>query len=195
MRHDARARGQARADDGLAPMPTVKVRVDAVAAGRSLRFQPRYGSLRSFDRRRVCRGCQVAKVRSCSGADADRSARPLRSGAAAARHRRFLLRAIHRSRAAEFGVPGPIVAESWGPWPVVPARVPGAAADLELLSQAAAITSGSRYESAAAALDPGEEKTLPAGAVALAVRGSDRALLLDVLMRRVRMFGYEPLSL
>jgi hypothetical protein len=109
----------------------------------------------------------------------------------------FLLRAIHRSRASEPGGVGPVVAESWGTLALsYPREYLALPPDLELLSRVAAVTQGARYPSAAAALVPGEEKTSYLRALWPWLCGLAIGLfLLDVLLRRVRMFGYRPLSL
>jgi uncharacterized membrane protein len=99
----------------------------------------------------------------------------------------FLLRAIHRS-----GPGGPVVAESWGSLPLSYSReylaLPPDRALLAGASQA--------VRSAAEVLDPGDERVrflrelwpyLAGLAIVL--------LLLDVVLRRVRLFGYRPLTL
>ena len=109
----------------------------------------------------------------------------------------FLLRAIHRSKAAQPGAVGPVVAESWGTLALsYPREYLALPPDLELLSRVAAASLGSRYASAAAALEPGDEKIRYLRALWTWLCGAAIGLLLlDVLLRRVRMFGYRPLSL
>lgn len=197
MRHDARARGQGYELTAVSAPPYVKVRVDAVAA------DDRFVSSLDTELEIIRPTAGLPGLPGGKGEVVQRAPMPI---AAPGRYEAelrlpgtgaFLLRAIHRSRAAAPGVPGPIVAESWGTLALsYPREYLALPPDLELLSQAAALTAGARYESAAAALDPGEEKTRYLRALWPWLCGAAIGLLLlDVLMRRVRMFGYRPLSL
>ncbi len=109
----------------------------------------------------------------------------------------FLLRAVHRSPSPSPGTPGPVVAESWGtlslPYPREYLALPP---DDALLQQIAALAQGQVLKDATKVLDPGDEKIRYLRAlwpslvwIALGL------LLLDVLLRRLRLFGFRPLSL
>lgn len=109
----------------------------------------------------------------------------------------FLLRAVHRSPSPSPGTPGPVVAESWGtlslPYPREYLALPP---DDALLQQIAALAQGQVLKDATQVLDPGDEKIRYLRAlwpslvwIALGL------LLLDVLLRRLRLFGFRPLSL
>lgn len=197
MRHDARARGQGYELAAVSTPPYVKVRVDAVSG------DDRFVSNLTTQLEVIAPTPGLPGLPGGKGEVVQRAAMPVvapgryeaelrlpRTGA-------FLLRAIHRSKAAEPGALGPIVAESWGTLALsYPREYLALPPDLELLSQVAAVTAGSRYESAAAALDPGDEKIRYLRALWQWLCGAAIALLLlDVLFRRVRVFGYRPLSL
>ncbi len=109
----------------------------------------------------------------------------------------FLLRAVHRSPSPNPSTPGPIVAESWGtlslPYPREYLALPP---DDQLLSQVATLGQGQVVEDASTVLSPGEEKTRylrPLWQSLLWV--AIGLLLVDVLLRRLRIFGFRPLSL
>lgn len=109
----------------------------------------------------------------------------------------FLLRAVHRSPSPNPATPGPIVAESWGtlslPYPREYLALPP---DDALLSQVAALTQGQTLHKVSDALSPGEEKIRYLRALwPQLVMASIGLLLLDVLLRRLRLFGFRPLSL
>ena len=197
MRHDARARGQGYELQAVSTPPYVKVRVDAVASDdrfvSSLDTQleviaPTAGlpGLPGGKGEVVLR----APMQVTAPGRYEAELRLPRTGA-------FLLRAIHRSKAAQPGAVGPVVAESWGTLALsYPREYLALPPDLELLSRVAAASLGTRYASAAAALDPGDEKIRYLRALWTWLCGAAIGLLLlDVLLRRVRMFGYRPLSL
>ena len=197
MRHDARARGQGYELQAVSTPPYVKVRVDAVASDdrfiSSLDTQleviaPTAGlpGLPGGKGEVVLR----APMQITAPGRYEAELRLPRTGA-------FLLRAIHRSKAAQPGAVGPVVAESWGTLALsYPREYLALPPDLELLGRVAAVSQGARYASAAAALDPGDEKIRYLRALWAWLCGAAIGLLLlDVLLRRVRMFGYRPLSL
>lgn len=109
----------------------------------------------------------------------------------------YLLRAVHRSPPPAPGVPGPIVAESWGTLSLsYPREYLALPPDLALLDQVAEITAGPRIKAADDALDPGDERTRFLRALWPYLVGAAVGLLiLDVFLRRVRLLGYRPLSL
>lgn len=109
----------------------------------------------------------------------------------------FLLRAVHRSPSPHPGTPGPVVAESWGtlslPYPREYLALPP---DDALLAQIAALTHGQLLRDASSVVAPGDEKirylrSLWPSLVFAAIG----MLLLDVLLRRLRLFGFRALSL
>ncbi len=112
----------------------------------------------------------------------------------------FLLRAVHRSpptSGAGATQQGPVVAESWGTLSVsYPREYLAIPPDLELLDRVAQATGGARYEQADQALEHGEEKLRHLRPLWMFLVGAAVVLLvLDVLLRRVRLFGYRALSL
>lgn len=109
----------------------------------------------------------------------------------------FLLRAIHRGESPGGNQKGPIVAESFGalsvPYPREYLALPP---DDELLTQLHTVGQGQHLSKATEALSVGDEKVPFLRAlwpfclwVALGL------FLLDVLLRRLRLFGFRPLSL
>jgi uncharacterized protein YegL len=201
MRHDGRQRAPGYDLQATASPPYVHVRVDAVA---------------SDDRFVSGLDSQVEVIENTLGL-------PLSRGASPGGHSRpiltaplpqtapgryeadlflprtgaFLLRAVHRSPPPVAGAVGPLVAESWGTLSLsYPREYLALPADLPLLDRVAEVTGGHRYQTAALALDPEGDKTRFVRAlwpylVGLAVL----LLLLDVLLRRVRLFGFRSLSL
>lgn len=109
----------------------------------------------------------------------------------------FLLRAVHRSPSPSPATPGPVVAESWGtlslPYPREYLALPP---DDALLSQIATLTNGKTLNQVTDALSPGDEKIRYLRALwPPLVVAATALLLLDVLLRRLRLFGFRPLSL
>ena len=109
----------------------------------------------------------------------------------------FLLRAIHRSPSPSPSTPGPIVAESWGtlslPYPREYLALPP---DDLLLAQVATLGQGKLLQDATSVLDPGDEKIRYLRALWPSLLWVAIGLLLiDVLLRRLRIFGFRPLSL
>lgn len=112
----------------------------------------------------------------------------------------FLLRAVHRSPPPNAGgsaQQGPVVAESWGTLSVSYAleylAIPP---DIALLDRIAQATQGARYEQADQIFDHGDEKLRYLRPLWMFLVGAAIALLvIDVLLRRVRLFGYRALSL
>jgi len=201
MRHDGRHRGPGYELSAAATPPYVHVRVDAVA---------------SDDRFVSGLDSQIEVLENTLGMPLAPGAGPLSAGkpvltaplpqTAPGRYEAdlflprtgaFLLRAVHRSRAALPGAPSPLVAESWGALSLsYPREYLALPPDLELLGRVAELTGGARCDSAAAALDAGGEKIRFLRALWPYLVGAALALLvLDVLLRRLRIFGYRPLSL
>jgi uncharacterized membrane protein len=105
----------------------------------------------------------------------------------------YLLRAVHRSQ----GEDGPVVAESWGSVALsYPREYLALPPDLALLAAASQTAGGKQIQAAAEVLDPGGERVRflrPLWPYLLGL--GVLLLLLDVALRRVRLFGYRPLSL
>jgi Ca-activated chloride channel family protein len=200
MRHDGRHRGPGYELSAVATPPYVHVRVDAVA---------------SDDRFVSGLDSQIEVIENTLGMPLSPGASPGAQGrsrpiltaplpqTAPGRYEAdlflprtgaFLLRAVHRSGKTGTGA---IVAESWGALSLsYPREYLALPPDLGLLARVAEVTGGGRYDSAAAALDAGDEKTRFLRALWPYLVGAALILLvLDVLLRRVRIFGYRPLSL
>ena len=202
MRHDGKNRGQGYELRATSVPPYAKVRVDAVSSddrfvsGLVTEVEiiepssslPMPGQLE--------KGAKAGKVvlraplpQTAPGRyEAD--LRVPRTGA-------FLLRATHRTPSPAPGQLGPIVAESWGTLALsYPREYLALPPDLELLSQMAAATGGTQLHTAAEVLDPGTEEIRFLRSLWPYLCGLGIALLLlDVLLRRVRLFGYRALSL
>jgi Mg-chelatase subunit ChlD len=203
MRHDGRHRGPGYELQAVAAPPYVHVTVDAVASDD--RFVSGLDSqLEVLE--------NTLSVPLAPGASSMEHSRPVltaplpqtapgryeaefflpRTGA-------FLLHALHRGMSSPGapGTPGPVVAESWGAISLsYPREYLALPPDLDLLAQIADVTGGVRCDSAAAALDAKDEKTRFLRALwPYLVAAALGLLLLDVLLRRVRLFGYRPLSL
>ena len=108
----------------------------------------------------------------------------------------FMLRAVHRGASTPAG-PGPVVAESWGTLSLSYSREYLALPpDQDLLDRIAQATFGARYERAEQVLSRGEETLRYLRPLWLYLVGAAIAvLLLDVFLRRVRLFGYRRLTL
>lgn len=109
----------------------------------------------------------------------------------------FMVRAVHRSPAAGPGLVGPIVAESWGALSLsYPREYLALPPDTGLLEKIAEATGGTKLESAESAFAHGDEKLRSLRPVWMyALWMALGLLLLDVLARRVRLFGYRPVSM
>ena len=199
MRHDGRHRGPGYELQASATPPYVHVRVDAVS---------------SDDRFVSGLDSEIEVIENTLGMPLAPGASPLLRGkpiltaklpqTAPGRYEAdlflprtgaFLLRAVHRGEKS--GPNGPVVAESWGALSLsYPREYLALPPDLEILARVAEVTGGDRYDSASAALETGEEKTRFLRALWPYLVGAALLLLLiDVLLRRVRIFGYRPLSL
>lgn len=203
MRHDGRQRGPGYELSASAAPPYVHVRVDAVASDD--RFVSGLDS-----QLEVIENTQGLPLSPGASTPAPGHAKPVlttplpqtapgryeadfflpRTGA-------FLLRAVHRSPSPSPGTLGPLVAESWGTLSLsYPREYLALPPDLEILARVAEFTGGKRCESAADAMDPGAEKIrFLRGLWPYLVGAALLLLLLDVFLRRVRLFGYRPLSL
>jgi Ca-activated chloride channel family protein len=208
MRHDSKNRGPGYQLSAAAVPPYVQVRVDAISSDD--RFVSGLDTqLEIFDNTEG-RATQSA----LGGAGGAAAASTLQKGpilslplpqTAPGRYETevylprtgaFMLRAVHRG-AASGGGPGPVVAESWGTLSLSYSREYLALPpDQDLLDRIAQTTFGARYDSADAALSRGGETLRYLRPLWLYLVGAAiAALLLDVLLRRVRLFGYRRLSL
>ncbi len=201
MRHDGRHRGLSYELSAVATPPYVHVRVDAVASDdhfvsgmdsqievleNTIGIPLSQGSAASGRTRTVL----TASLPQTAPGRYEADLFLPRTGA-------FLLRAVHRSPPPASDHLGPIIAESWGTLSLSYSREYLALPpDLELLDRIAEVTGGARYQDAAVALDPGNEKTRFLRALwPYLVACALGLLLLDVLLRRVRIFGYRALSI
>lgn len=208
MRHDSKNRGPGYQLSAAAVPPYVQVRVDAISSDD--RFVSGLDTqLEIFDNTEG-RATQSALL----GAGGAASASTLRQKpilslplpqTAPGRYETevylprtgaFMLRAVHRGAATSSG-PGPVVAESWGTLSLSYSREYLALPpDQDLLERIAQTTFGARYDTAEQALSRGEEKLRYLRPLWQYLVGTAIfLLLLDVLLRRVRLFGYRRLSL
>lgn len=212
MRHDSKNRGPGYQLTAAAVPPYVQVRVDAVSSDD--RFVSGLDSqleIYENDPRRD----ETALLSAATGGNPATALRqkpvltlPLPQTAPGRyeaeiylpRTGAFLLRAVHRgapTRAAGAAQSGPVVAESWGTLSVsYPREYLAIPPDLDLLDRIAQATQGSRYEQAEQIFDHGEEKLRYLRSLWMFLVGAAVALLIvDVFLRRVRLFGYRALSL
>ena len=212
MRHDSKNRGPGYQLQAAAVPPYVQVRVDAV--GSDDRFVSGLDTQLEIYANDPGRD-EASLLNAATGANPATALRqkpvlslplpqtaPGRYEAEAylPRTGAFLLRAVHRSPPPSTGgatQPGPVVAESWGTLSVSYAReylaIPP---DIDLLNRVAQATGGARLEQADRVLDRGDEKLRYLRPLWMFLVGPAIALLiLDVFLRRVRLFGYRALSL
>lgn len=200
MRHDVRSRGQSYDLSARSAPPFATVRVDAVGS------DDRFVSGLQTELEVIAPQLGLPGLAGQKGEVVLRVPMPLaapgryeteirlpRTGA-------FLLRAVHRApppAGSAPGILGPTVAESWGSLALsYPREYLALPPDLELLQQVAQLTGGARCEAAAQVLAPGDETTHFLRALwPYLVWGALGLLLLDVLLRRLRLLGFRPLSL
>ncbi|MCS6915560.1 MAG: VWA domain-containing protein [Myxococcales bacterium] len=194
MRQDGRSRGHGYDLVAQADPPRVHVQVDAVSSddrfisglGTTLEvLEPAAGTPTTALTSSAALVLRTPMLQTAPGRY-EAEVRIARTGS-------FLLRAVHR---ADEGA-GPVVAESWGQIALsYPREYLALPPDLALLQRVSAATGGRRLKRVGEALQAGQEQVvffrdlwphLCALAIAL--------LLFDVALRRLRIFGYRPLSL
>ncbi|MFO0575930.1 MAG: VWA domain-containing protein [Polyangia bacterium] len=197
MRHDVRSRGQSYDLVARSAPPFATVRVDAVGS------DDRFVSGMQTELEVIAPQLGLPGLAGQKGEVVLRAPMPLsapgryetevrlpRTGA-------FLLRAVHRAPGPTPNTPGPVVAESWGSLALsYPREYLALPPDLGLLQQVATLTGGARHEAATEVLSVGDETTRFLRALwPYLVWAALGLMLLDVLLRRVRMLGFRPLSM
>lgn len=197
MRHDVRSRGQSYDLAARSAPPFASVRVDAVGS------DDRFVSGMQTELEVIAPQLGLPGLAGQKGEVVMRVPMPLtapgryESEVRLPRTGAFLLRAVHRAPGPAPGVLGPVVAESWGSLALsYPREYLALPPDLGLLGQVAALTGGSRCDAATSVLAAGDETTRYLRSLwQYLVWAAVGLLLLDVLLRRVRLLGYRPLSL